>query len=419
MENIMNDFDRNSVSVSVSPVLVQEAPVGNYLPVRSSGVPSIKCQTHGTVLQHFDRAKRELAMAVSVDEDKDIRDKAEAMRLYLQQARESLGMQNLCAEIKLRAERRIGELLRESGISDRRRENLLRGQTTCLRAGTASLADLGITRYQSRQWQMMSTLTEEDFEDRVTEIKEAGRELTTKTIVDHARLLQRERVMRENRRTSPTKLREPDHGNGITILRGDFRRVLVPPVLEPDSVDLILTAAPNKRKDLSLYNDLGKFAATVLKPGRLLAVYASTYHLAEVMRRLSRHLDYVWTVAVVKAHGTQVISRRIKSEWTPILLFSKGDYRPEPGTEWLQDRMESCTRGEGKHDREQPVEEALLLVKALTHQGSLVVDPLLGSGTTGVACKQLNRRVVGCDVDRKAVEMAVARLDGSDSSVRQ
>ncbi len=43
-------------------------------------------------------------------------------------------------------------------------------------------------------------------------------------------------------------------------------------------------------------------------------------------------------------------------------------------------------------------------------QGVLVLDPLRWSGITGVACKQINRRFVGCDVDRGAVEIANARL---------
>ena len=47
-------------------------------------------------------------------------------------------------------------------------------------------------------------------------------------------------------------------------------------------------------------------------------------------------------------------------------------------------------------------------------QRGLVVDPILSSGTTAVACHKLNRRFVGCDVDRRAVDIAMARLGGLD-----
>lgn len=45
----------------------------------------------------------------TIAEVKDTRDKAEAMRAYSKQAEESLIMQNICAEIKLRAERKGGK----------------------------------------------------------------------------------------------------------------------------------------------------------------------------------------------------------------------------------------------------------------------------------------------------------------------
>lgn len=64
-----------------------------------------------SVLTHFDRARQELELASTIDEVKSIRDKAEALRLYARQARLCLDMQNRCAEIKIRAERRAGEML--------------------------------------------------------------------------------------------------------------------------------------------------------------------------------------------------------------------------------------------------------------------------------------------------------------------
>jgi len=64
-----------------------------------------------TVLTHFDRAKHELEIAASIDEVKKIRDQSEALRQYARQQKLSLEMQNRCAEIKIRAERRAGEIL--------------------------------------------------------------------------------------------------------------------------------------------------------------------------------------------------------------------------------------------------------------------------------------------------------------------
>jgi hypothetical protein len=57
--------------------------------------------------------ERRLATVQTVDEAKDIRDKAEAIRIYAKSAKKGLAIQNRAACIKILAERRAGELLRE------------------------------------------------------------------------------------------------------------------------------------------------------------------------------------------------------------------------------------------------------------------------------------------------------------------
>lgn len=57
-------------------------------------------------LIHLDTIQQAIQKAASVDEAKGIRDKAEALRIYAKQSGQSLEVQNKCAEIKLRAERR-------------------------------------------------------------------------------------------------------------------------------------------------------------------------------------------------------------------------------------------------------------------------------------------------------------------------
>ena len=43
------------------------------------------------------------------------------------------------------------------------------------------------------------------------------------------------------------------------------------------------------------------------------------------------------------------------------------------------------------------------IVEYLSEPGDLVVDPAMGGGTTAVACHQLGRRFIGCDIDPDAV----------------
>lgn len=54
------------------------------------------------------------------------------------------------------------------------------------------------------------------------------------------------------------------------------------------------------------------------------------------------------------------------------------------------------------------------LVKTYTNEGDLVLDFTMGSGTTGVACKNLNRNFIGIEMDKKYFEIAKERLYGNN-----
>lgn len=51
------------------------------------------------------------------------------------------------------------------------------------------------------------------------------------------------------------------------------------------------------------------------------------------------------------------------------------------------------------------------IIKASSNEGDTVADYYLGSGTTAVVCKELNRNFIGCDINTKAIEITNARLD--------
>jgi hypothetical protein len=65
-------------------------------------------------LAHYDAACKALAAAVAVDEVQNIRAKADAVRVYAKQAK-NRQMEVDAAEIRIRAERRLGELMAAQG----------------------------------------------------------------------------------------------------------------------------------------------------------------------------------------------------------------------------------------------------------------------------------------------------------------
>lgn len=50
--------------------------------------------------------------------------------------------------------------------------------------------------------------------------------------------------------------------------------------------------------------------------------------------------------------------------------------------------------------------------------GSLVLDPFMGSGTTGVACMQLGRKFIGIEIERKYFDIACERIDNAQRQAR-
>src|SRR5712664_797663 len=116
-------------------------------------------------LAHFDAIKMALQKAASVDEAKGIRDRAEALRIYAKQSGQSLEVLNRCAEIKLSAERRAGEIL-----LDMEKNKGARGKGVRFRDESArTLTELGIRYVQSHSWQQFAGIPLREFQRLIRE----------------------------------------------------------------------------------------------------------------------------------------------------------------------------------------------------------------------------------------------------------
>ncbi len=175
-----------------------------------------------TTLTKFSAARWALAEARSIDEVKDVRDKAEALRIYAIQRGESHEMQNDIAEIKVRAERRIGELIPQM---QERGELARRGQpVTKMSCDTTSLSNIGISRDQSSQWQVSAEIPTDEFEQHIAETISSGKELTSVGVYRLAKKLQRESARENNH----------DSGNVSGLYTVEDGTVIIGDALEMD-----------------------------------------------------------------------------------------------------------------------------------------------------------------------------------------
>lgn len=66
---------------------------------------------------------------------------------------------------------------------------------------------------------------------------------------------------------------------------------------------------------------------------------------------------------------------------------------------------------EGTHPTEKPLSLMLEIISDFTKPGQIILDPFMGSGTTGVAALRLGRKFIGIEKDRKYFDLACSRIE--------
>ena len=73
-----------------------------------------------------------------------------------------------------------------------------------------------------------------------------------------------------------------------------------------------------------------------------------------------------------------------------------------------------CTdKSKSKHPTQKPIALLEYLIRTYTNEGDTVLDFTMGSGSTGVACVNTNRRFIGIELDDKYFEIAKQRIDAA------
>lgn len=144
-----------------------------------------------TQLARYDAARTALQIASSVDEVKDIRDKAEAMAAYARQAQDT-DLIKWATEIKVRAERKAGQMLAEmpkaTGTKAQLAGRSSGGHIVVPPENAAkTLSEIGVTKNESSRWQKLAAVPDEQFEQAVIAAKEVAGEVTTAAMLRAAK----------------------------------------------------------------------------------------------------------------------------------------------------------------------------------------------------------------------------------------
>lgn len=119
-----------------------------------------------------------------------------------------------------------------------------------------------------------------------------------------------------------------------------------------------------------------------------------------------------WTLCWARPGSVQRVRKGTGfSHWEPILVY--GD-NPMP-VDYLVFNANTNSQG-----IDHPCPKPLPVMKWLVESGDLnglVLDPFLGSGTTLVACKELNRNGIGIEINEKYCAIAKKRLQNTTKSL--
>ena len=131
------------------------------------------------------QARHVLADAQSVQQLRQVRDEADAVRTHVKCSHPDLELLNLAAELKLQAERQIGRILIELKLRGGNRRSKGSREPVKLR-------DLGVDKNQSARWQLEASVPETLFCQFVRNTHASGQEITSASLIRLARRLRKQ-----------------------------------------------------------------------------------------------------------------------------------------------------------------------------------------------------------------------------------
>ena len=175
-------------------------------------------------LELRDNAKQQLAQIKTLESGIDYLNKVKAIETWAKAEKKDAELQNMIAEQKIRTQRILGNLLKESDLAKASSGNQYTGKLDWSKDNTSpkNLSDYGITKDQSSTFQKIASLPEEVFENEIATAKaetEKRIELTTSRMINAAKDYEHEKKKQDAQISERDKLliKNLDKGNTIVV----------------------------------------------------------------------------------------------------------------------------------------------------------------------------------------------------------
>jgi len=130
-------------------------------------------------------------------------------------------------------------------------------------------------------------------------------------------------------------------------------------------------------------------------------------HYLTLMQAFNSSDDYVSTRDRYEALQSEYVTLKAKYDQLRRPFTTAKD---EPYTDVWQ--FDTVQHYKGKHPCEKPLPLLKHMIKTSSKPGDVVLDAFLGSGNTGVACKQMGRGFIGIERDPELFDKAKKRIEG-------
>jgi hypothetical protein len=194
------------------------------------------------------------------------------------------------------------------------------------------------------------------------------------------------------------------------IIQGDCLEVMR--TMPDESVDLVLTDPPYPREFMYTYEYLAKECPRIMKDGASLICIVGHFAIPEVCEIFKGKLKYRWCFCMNQFEGSHSrMAMGIEIMWKPCLWYVKRAY--PHGRGFVRDGFLVTGKGgqdKVNHEWEQDLSWSNYFVEKITKEGDTVLDPLCGSGTTGVSAVAMGRNFIGIEIDPKYCAMAEKRI---------
>ena len=254
--------------------------------------------------------------------------------------------------------------------------------------------------------------------------------------------------------------------DNVKLYQGDCLEIMDKLIEEGVKVDAIITDLPYgttkcKWDNIIPFDEMWQRLNKLIKPNGAIALFGGEPFSSALRMSNVKNYKYDWKWDKVTGTGHLCVKHKPTQRVEDIIVFSKNKHLYNPQMEELSDEeykkkiskiskktyksnskltpnhnelsledrniekyknkypsnilvyskyMKECNNVKRVHPTQKPVDLLEYLVKTYTNEGNLVLDFTMGSGSTGVACMNINRKFIGIELDENYFNIAINRI---------